>query len=279
MIVNEEVAGVQAPNSRAGHGALRAATVFWWATMAASQWIFLYYLVAFYGVTALAGDLAAWARHPFIDGYVAGDVIGNLAFAAHVLLSIVISLGGVLQLLTWIRARAAWLHRWNGRTFIVTSIVVSLAGFYMVLFRGETGEALADDLSISLNGVLILLFAGIAWREAVARRIDAHRRWALRTLVVVNGVFFLRLIFSGWLVLTQAEPSAAMFMAFEYASFLLPLAVVELYLHATSRGGAAARRLAAGALTAGALYMCVGAFGFTMIFIRTILFDDASSIG
>lgn len=272
MVVSAVAPGTSSPGRAAGAGALKAAAIFWFVVMVASQWIFLFYLVAFYGSSAAAGDIAAWGRHPFVDGYVAGDLIGNLAFAAHALLAIVITFGGVLQLIPWIRARAAWLHRWNGRTFITTSIVVTLAGFYMVWFRGERDEPLLDSVTISLNGVMILLFATLAWRNAVARRIETHRRWALRTLVVVNGVFFLRLIFPGWLMLTRQEPSTTLFWTFELIAFLLPLAIAELYLHATSRGGVWARRTTAAVLVASSLYMCVGAFGFTMIFIRMIVF-------
>lgn len=272
MVVGAITPGISSSGRAAGAGALKTAAIFWFVVMAASQWIFLFYLVAFYGTSAAAGDLSAWNRHPFLDGYVAGDLIGNLAFAGHALLAIVITFGGVFQLIPWIRARAAWLHRWNGRTFITTSIVVTLAGFYMVWFRGERDEPLRDSLTISMNGVMILLFAALAWRHAAARRIETHRRWALRTLVVVNGVFFLRLIFPGWLVLTQQEPSSMLFWIFELIAFLLPLAIVELYLHATSRGGVWARRAAATVLTTSALYMCVGAFGFTMIFIRMVVF-------
>lgn len=275
MVVSAVTPGASSSSRATGAGALRAAAVFWFVVMVASQWIFLFYLVAFYGASAAAGDIAAWNRHPFLDGYVAGDLIGNLAFAAHALLAIVITFGGVLQLIPWTRARAAWLHRWNGRTFITTSIIVTLAGFYMVWFRGERDEPLLQSLTISMNGVMILLFAALAWRNAAARRIETHRRWALRTLVVVNGVFFLRLVFPGWLLLTQREPSSTLFWILELIAFLLPLAIVELYLHATSRGGPWARRTSAAVLGAAALAMCIGAFGFTMIFVRMIVFGGS----
>jgi hypothetical protein len=201
---------------------------------------------------------------------VPGDVAGNLAFAAHVMLAIVITIGGTLQLVPAIRARAAWLHRWNGRTFLLTSIIVSLAGFYMVWLRdGEPGGF--DDISISFNGALILVFAVLAWRTAAARNIVSHRRWALRTLMVVNGVFFLRLIFSGWLLITQKEPNAITFYAFEFASFLLPLALLQLYLYARDKGSGATRIAAAAAVFGASAYMAIGTFAFTMIFVVGIL--------
>jgi hypothetical protein len=249
---------------------LSAAAAFWFAVMVIGQWIFVYYTAGFYAGATFSGDFAAWNRHPFVKGHVPGDTVGNLAFAAHVMLAIVITLGGTLQLVPQIRSRAAWLHRWNGRVFLLTSIVVGLAGFYMVWLR-EGAIAEFDDLIISFNGALILVFAALAWRSAAARDITSHRRWALRALMVVNGVFFLRLIFSGWILLTQSEPSPMAFYAFEFASFLLPLAILELYLRARDGGGPILRTTATAVVFGAATYMAIGTFAFTMIFVVSIL--------
>ena len=45
------------------------------------------------------------------------------------------------------------------------------------------------------------------WRTAAARNFASHRRWALRTFVVVNGVFFLRMMVFGYIILAQAPPT------------------------------------------------------------------------
>lgn len=264
------VANTARPKRKAGVNPLNAAAAFWFVVMVIGQWIFVYYIAAFYGGRTLSGNFAAWAEHPFVKAYVPGDTVGNLAFAAHVMLAIAVTFGGTLQLLPQIRARASWFHRWNGRIFLVTSIIISLAGFYMVWLR-EGADGGLTDLSISFNGLLILIFAALAWRAAAARNITSHRRWALRTLMVVNGVFFLRLIFSGWLLLTQSEPNALTFRIFEVASFLLPLAILELYLRARDNGGPVLRATAATAVFGASAFMAIGIFGFTMIFVVGIL--------
>lgn len=245
----------------------------WFVAMVIAQWIFVYYIAAFYGERTLSGDFAAWDEHPFVKGYVAGDVLGNLSFATHVMLAVLITLGGTLQLVPRIRAQAPWLHRWNGRVFIVLSIIVSLAGFYMVWFR-QPVENVQAELAITINGVLILVFAAIAWRQGAARNIDSHRRWAMRTLLVVNGVFFIRLIFSAWLVIVQSEPNTLTFRAFEYGCYLIPLALLQLYFLAQDRGGAMLRYFSAATIYVATAFMAVGAFGFSMIFIRMIVFGQ-----
>jgi len=136
-------------------------------------------------------------------------------------------------------------------------------------------ESVQAELGISLNGLLIFLFAALAWRQGAMRNIDSHRRWAMRTLLVVNGVFFIRLIFSAWLVIVQAEPSLIVFRIFEYGCYLVPLALLQFYFLASDRGGHVLRYLSAATIYAAAALMCIGSFGFSMIFIRMIVFGQS----
>jgi hypothetical protein len=252
-------------------GLLNGAATFWFFVTLVGQWLFLYYVVAFYGPSARSGDFAAWNRRPMAGPlYVEGDLWGNIAFGSHVLLAAIIIFGGTLQLVPQIRARAAVVHRWNGRVFIIAAMLAALAGLYMVWIRGGTTGGITNGLIISGNALLILLFCGLAWRAGAARNIVSHRRWALRAFMVTNGVFFLRLGFAAWIIITRAEPSTLTFYFFAAASYLVPLAVLEVYFWGKS-GGGAAKLTAAGVVFASALYMAIGLFGFYMIFVQSIL--------
>lgn len=270
MCVAEAVI-TRAPSRPIGAHALSAAATFWFVITLIGQWLFLYYIVGFYGPSALSGDFASWNRHPMAGPlYVEGDFWGNFAFGAHVALAVLITFGGTLQLVPYIRNRARAFHRWNGRVFIVTAMLAALAGLYMVWIRGGTSGGVTNGIIISGNAVLILLFAGLAWRAGMARNIASHQRWALRAFMVTNGVFFLRLGFAAWIIITQAEPSALTFYVFAAASYLLPLAVLEIYFWG-KEGGGAAKLTAAGVVLASALYMTIGLVGFYLIFVQRIL--------
>lgn len=91
---------------------LRCAVGCWLFVTLIGQWLFLYYIAALYGVSTLSGHFEDWARRTTLfKGYVPGDTIGNLHFAAHVLLAAVIAFGGILQLIPQIRERAIVVHR------------------------------------------------------------------------------------------------------------------------------------------------------------------------
>ena len=90
------------------------------------------------------------------------------------LIAIIIIGGGPLQLIPAIRNRFRAFHRMLGRTYMITAVLTSFAGLYLVWTRGVPG-GMVGHLAISLDAFLIILFAGIAVSFAMARKIDQHR--------------------------------------------------------------------------------------------------------
>jgi Predicted membrane protein (DUF2306) len=246
-----------------GTAALRGAALLWFAVAVIGQWAFVSYIVAFYGPT-LAGDFAAWDRNEMlIDGYVAGDAAGNLFFAAHVALAAVLTLGGAVQLVPQIRARAIGIHRWNGRLFLLAALAAALGGLYLVWVRG-TSDGILGAISITLNAALIFTFAGLAWRAVRRKDIAAHQRWAMRCYLVTNGVWFLRVGVMAWATATQGASMQGFFAVWGFGCYLLPLLVYEAYLHAKRGAGPLGKLAAAGGLFALTGLMGVGIFGAYM---------------
>jgi hypothetical protein len=248
---------------------LQASAAFWFIVAAAGQLIFAYYIAVFYGGATLSGDMQSWNRL-MRHGIVEGDPGGNVMMVAHVGLAFVITIGGLLQLTPQIRNAFPAFHRWNGRVYLVNAVVISLAGLILTWTRPTT-SGLSNDLAISLNGVLILVCAGLVLYHAMARRIDIHRRWATRLFLLVSGVWFLRIMTFGWIGLHQ-QPlwigpnfDGPAFLFFTYASFLLPLAVYEVYLRVQDGAAARGRLLMAAGLTFLTLVMAGGIVMASMI--------------
>ena len=249
--------------------ALKNAARFWFLVAVAGQWMFAYYVAALYGGAAVRVDLAAWNK-VMPHGFVAGDTIGNVAVAAHLLLAFVILIAGPFQLVPQIRARAPRFHHWNGRIYLLTAFVISIVGLYMVWTRGTVGGA-AQHIAISINAILIMLCAAMALRFAIARKIDIHRRWALRLFMVVGGVWFFRVGLMLWLVINKGpvgfDPKTFQgpFLTFlAFAQYLLPLAILEIYLRTRDRGSAQMRVAVAAGLIVLTIAMGAGIFGATM---------------
>lgn len=252
-----------------GETLLRRAGLAWFLVAAAGQGAFIWMIIAHYGRRTMSGDLAGWNDKPIIKGYVSADDLGNLMFAVHVLLAAVVTLGGLLQLVPAIRRKLPALHRWNGRLFFIIAYVMALGGFWLTWIR-PTYLSLISAISVSLNGVLILVFAGLAWRFAVTRKFEAHRRWAMRAFMVVNGVWFLRVAIMGWVVVSggglgmNRTLSGPADIVLQFGSYLIPLAVLEVYLRAQRSARPVVKRLAAGLVIAMTVVTAVGAIGATL---------------
>jgi hypothetical protein len=246
---------------RRASAALKASATFWLVIAIFGEWAFLIFIVAFYGSTALTGHFEAWTKNTILPkGYIAGDTTGNMFFATHTLIAAVVAFGGVLQLMPKLRVRFPAFHRWNGRVFLTAIFAASLSGMTMNWWR-ET-----STVAISINGLLIFLFAWLAWRAARQRDVAVHRRWAMRTFMVAGGVWFLRLGFFAWFifpkgVLKLPDGFHTVFNTlWPFGSYVLPLVILELYLRATASDSARFKFLAATTLTLSTLFMAVGVF-------------------
>jgi uncharacterized membrane protein len=257
--------------------ALKAATRFWFGVTVIGQLIFASTVAIFYGAAAARGNLHAWNRG-MTHGYIAGDRIGNVAVAIHLISAVIIILSGAIQIVPQVRNRFPAFHRWNGRIYMVTAFTISLAGLYMMWVRGTVG-GLVPHVAQSLDAVLIMVCAVMALRYALARDFKTHRRWALRLYLVVSASLFIRagLVFGG---LGFDQDKFFIFMSF--AQYLVPLAVLEIYLRTQERPGAARRFAMAGGLLVLTLALGVGIVAATGgIWLPNIrrAFDHRKSIG
>lgn len=223
----------------------------WFVAATLGQWAFVLFILAFFGGHTLTGDLAGLNDKPHVTGYVPGDTFGNLQFIAHALMGGIVTFSGTWQLVPALRRRWPRVHRWNGRLFLVVSLLGAVSGLYLTWVRGSQ-LGTGSNVSITLNGLLILAFATLAWRSARRRDFARHRRHALRAFLLVNGVWFLRIgiMLSGLVLATfgvEINYQGMVFVGVSFASWAIPLAVLELYLRA-ERSQRAAPRYAMGAL-------------------------------
>lgn len=215
---------------------LSAAAAAWFTVAALGQWLFVVYIVGFYGRSLVTGRMQDWNR-VLPEGHVPGDTVGNLIVGVHILLAAIVMGGGALQLVPAIRRRWPRFHHWNGRVYLAAVVLVAVAGLYMVLVR--KGGLAVMQFGILLNAAAVLTCAVLALRHAIARRIASHRRWALRLFLAASGVWFFRIGLMFWLVANQGpvgfdpETFTGPFLVFlSFAQTLLPLAVLELYFRA-----------------------------------------------
>jgi len=246
IVASTDVPSAHRASSRAGRPALKLAATSWFVVAAIGQVIFAAYVLGAYGSSIVLGRFEQWNKFfPRGHGYIPGDALGNLALLLHLSLVAVIMIGGALQLIPGLRRRWPAFHRWTGRAYLASVLIVSVGGLCLNFTREAIGTPL-QDLATRINALLILGFAAMALHRARAGRIDLHRRWALRLFLVASGVWFIRLLWWLWVAIASGlgldrNPFDGLFTIMNFAQFVLPLVVLELYFRAQDRGGPRSR--------------------------------------
>ena len=265
-------APVPAPflDGRAADRLLTRAATAWWLVALAGQAIFTAYIGLLYGVSAWRGHFERW-NEVVPRGWVAGHGAGNATLAGHLFFAAIVFASGGLQLVDAVRRRAPRLHRWNGRFYVVAALVLATSGVVLVAAGQSPGDPVQTAGTL-LNVALIFAFAALAWRDALARRFERHRRWALRLLLAVAGVWFFRIGLMGWIVLNRGpvgfDPHTFRGPALSLLAFgqtLLPLAVLEAVFRARRKPGTAPRLAMAAVLVLASLLAIVGIAAATML--------------
>nr|WP_298925359.1 DUF2306 domain-containing protein [uncultured Allomuricauda sp.] len=248
---------------------LNASAQLWFIIAVLGMWIFAFYVASFYGGAAIDNDFMKWNR-VLPHGYIEGESMGNLAVAIHLLFAVIVMVGGPIQFIPQLRKHAPSLHRWNGRFYISAAFIISLSGVYMVISKG-TISGLIGDISVSINGILIMIFAYLAIRNAIKRKIDVHRRWALRLFLAMAGVWFFRIGLMFWLFVNKGpvgfdpETFRGPFLVFlGFGQYLIPLVILELYFLVQKKKTKTTQILMSAGLLMLTAITAVGIFAATM---------------
>lgn len=249
---------------------LQAAAMTWFCVAAIGQIFFAYYILIFYGGSALAGEWHRWTQR-LIVGFTTEDVFGNLQLVLHIALAFIITIGGLIQFIPMIRRHFPAFHRWNGRVYGITAVLISLGALYLTWVRGMAGPV--PQIGISINGLLILIFAVMTVRLAIKRNFVMHHRWALRLFIAVSGVWFFRIGFGFWLIATSGTmPGVGPMLNGPFDYFLtfgcygVPLIILEIYQRARDGHSNGFAFAAAALVFLGALVTGIGIYGAAMMF-------------
>lgn len=248
-----------AHTSQASQKALRWSSISFFSVVAIGQWLFLAYIITFYGGNLIAGTPENWNAN-FSGAFTPKAPVNNTLAALHIFLSIVIHGLGPLQFIPAIRRRAPKLHRWIGRSFFVALLVTVPAGAYLLIAR-DIGE-LTLKLGFGLQMVLILIFGLLAIREAMARRFVTHMRWAMRLFLAASAVWFFRVLIMVWFVTTggigiDTDTGKGWFLDIMAIGQFLPLIFLELY-YLSQRSSRIAQYTMSGTLFVATLLLAIG---------------------
>jgi hypothetical protein len=147
------------------------------------------------------------------------------AFYVHILSAPLVLLGGLILLSDYVRRRHGGLHRWLGRVQVAVLLIFVLPSS-VVMSRHAFGGWLAG-LSFLLLSATTAGCAIIGVVHACRRRYAQHRRWMVRSYVLICSAVALRLI-SGTAGLVGVPSPEHAYVVASWSSWLLPLVAYEI---------------------------------------------------
>lgn len=249
---------------------LDATAKLWFLVVAIGQCIFMLYIAGLYMISMLSENVEAM-NNVLPHGFSNENLIGNSFLSSHLLFAAYISFSGIIQLIPNLRKAFPKLHRWNGRIYIFSALVMSISGLYLIFSDRLIVGDLPQHIAIFINAILILICGYFALSHAVKRNITLHRRWALRLFFAVSGVWFFRVGLMFWLVLHgepvgfEPELFTGPFLTFlAFFVYVFPVILLEIYFQVKAKGQQVAQLVTASGILIICIGMSIGIFGATM---------------
>ena len=142
---------------------------------------------------------------------------------------------GPLQLWPRLRRSHRAVHRWCGRVFIGSSIVLAVAG--VVLPFTMEGRSLAEKVVMTAFFTVFLGCLIKAFWHARRHQFAAHREWMIRTFATGLVITTMRIIFLAFVITTRVEGGSREFwehfVTSVWLAWLIHAAVAESWINIT----------------------------------------------
>lgn len=158
---------------------------------------------------------------------------GFIILALHAGFASTALLIGPFQFVTALRQRFPRLHRLMGRVYVVMCVLGGLTGLPLAL--GATAGPIASA-GFGLLALGWLWTTTRAWQLAVARKVNQHREWMIRSFALTSAGVMLR-IYLGLLLLLPLDFTDG-YRAIAFLCWVPNIVLAELYIRWRRRGPA-----------------------------------------
>lgn len=147
------------------------------------------------------------------------------AFYVHIFSGPVVLLNGLILMSEYVRRRHGGLHRLLGWVQVVALLLLVLPSSVVMARHAFGGWPAGLSFLLLSAATASCTIAGVV--HAIGRRYDRHRRWMLRSYVLICSAVALRLISGAAGLVGVPSPEGAYVVA-AWSSWLLPLTTYEI---------------------------------------------------
>lgn len=146
----------------------------------------------------------------------------------HIIPGFLFMVLGPLQFVERIRSRFLWLHRWSGRLFVASSVVIGVTALVMGVVMPAGG--VSETAATTFFAILFLFALGKAFLHIRRRELSRHRAWMIRTFAIGLAVATARPIVGMFFIFSDLS-FQEFFGAALWLSFTLHLVLAEVWLN------------------------------------------------
>jgi uncharacterized membrane protein len=149
-----------------------------------------------------------------------------------------------LQFSDRLRQRYTKMHRVVGRIYIAGAFIAGSLGIYIKFFGERLGDTRSFTMAAVSHGGLWMLTSGIALALILQGKVQQHRQWMTRSIVVGPGVFLGARVILGLTGLESHGPATVETVVWMCVVFSVPLADIVLQCQELLRSRAAQPQVA-----------------------------------
>lgn len=167
---------------------------------------------------------------PPTDAYDAGFARQPGLTLLHMIPGLIFVILGPLQFVTKIRTRHINLHRWCGRIYVASGILVGVTALFLGIVIGFAGAT--ETAAVTFFSTLLLIFLGLAVFQIRRRQVAAHREWMIRAFALGLAVTTMRPMIGILIALTGLPFSEILGISF-WLAFSSHLVLAEWWINVT----------------------------------------------
>jgi hypothetical protein len=152
----------------------------------------------------------------------------------HIIPGVLFMVLGPLQFNATLRARHMQWHRWSGRVYLISSLIIGVSALVMSLAMPSIG-GVTQAVATTLFALIFLFALGKAYWSVLHRKIAQHREWMIRAFAIGLAVATIRPIIGLFFAtsrLSGLTPDAFFGIAF-WIGFVLHLIAAEAWVRWT----------------------------------------------
>jgi uncharacterized membrane protein len=180
--------------------------------------------------TFLLAEVLSGNTMPPADSYDGGFARHPGLTLLHMVPGLIFVILGPLQFVTKIRARYINLHRWCGRIYVASGVVVGVSALVLGVVVGFAGAT--ETAAVTFFSALFLIFLGLAVFRIRRREVVAHREWMIRAFALGLAVTTMRPMVGILTALTGLPFSEILGISF-WLAFSLHMVVAECWIRLT----------------------------------------------